>query len=78
MSQSKKEQKAEINKIIEIATIAITKERDARTFYEQASAKASGEMSKNIFQHLAHQEAEHEARLVAIIAMLEERLASLA
>lgn len=74
MSKTKKEEIAEIRKIIEVAIIAIPKERDAHNFYLQAARKAPGEMSKNIFEDLANQEAQHEARLLAIIAMLEERL----
>ena len=77
MSLSKKQEIREMKKIIEIATIAIPKERDARNFYLQAAKSSPGEMSQQIFESLAAQEEEHEARLKALIAMFEERLEAL-
>lgn len=77
MSQSKKDDIKEIKRIIQIATIAIPKERDAHNFYLQAAENSPGEMSRQIFQSLADQEEEHEARLNALIAMFEERLDAL-
>ncbi len=77
MSPSKKDDIKEIKRIIEIATVAIPKERDARNFYLAAAEHSPGEMSRQIFQSLADQEEEHEARLKALIAMFEERLDSL-
>ena len=77
MSSSKKHEIREMKKIIEIATIAIPKERDARNFYMQAAKNSPGEISRQIFESLAAQEEEHEARLKALIAMFEERLEDL-
>jgi len=77
MKNVKKTEIREIRRIIDVATVAIPKERDARAMYQAAAAQAPGELSKRVFEDLAQQEAGHESRLVALIAMLEDRLAEL-
>jgi len=66
----------EIRAIIEVATLAIPKERDSRAFYLSAARRAPGDWSRKVFEDLAAEEGEHEARLRAIIKVLEEELGS--
>ena len=74
MAKDKKQRIKEIKAIIEVATIAIPKERDARDHYLSAAKKAPGDLSRRIFEELAEQEAQHEKKLRAMIAILSEEL----
>jgi rubrerythrin len=77
MSNETKKEIQEIRKIIDVAAIAIPKERDARKMYLAAAAQAPGDLSRKIFEELAAQEEQHAARLQGLIAMLEARLEEL-
>jgi rubrerythrin len=74
---SKQEKIKEIKTIIEVAILAIPKERAARTHYLSAASRAPGDLSRRIFEELAAQEKEHEEKLEALIAILEDELKEL-
>ena len=64
----------EIKAIIQIATLAIPKERESRDMYLSAARQASSDVSKRVFEELAADEARHEAKLLSIIKMFERQL----
>lgn len=74
MTTDRKERIKEIKAIIQVATIALPKEREACRHYRNAAARAPGELSRRIFEELAEQEALHERKLEAMIVLLEEEL----
>jgi len=67
----------EIKTIIEVATLAIPKERASREHYLAAAKRAPGDLSRRIFEELAAQEKEHEDKLAALITILEDELKEL-
>jgi len=67
----------ELNDIIQVAVLAISKERASREFYLGVAERASGDFSKQLFTELAHDEERHEARLRAIIKVMEKELSQL-
>jgi len=73
-----KQKVKEIRTMIQIATLAIPKEREAAAMYAKAAQNAPGELSKKLFERLAQDEIMHEARLKAIIEFLHEELARIA
>lgn len=78
MTQDPKKKKAsEIRHMIEVAQLAIPKERESRDHYQAAANKAPGEISKKLFERLALEEQQHEEKLKAIIRFLQEELNSL-
>jgi rubrerythrin len=77
MSKDRKERVKEIKAVLEVAVLAMPKERASQEFYRNAARKAPGELSKRIFEELAQQEEQHEAKLKAIIQILEAELKSL-
>ena len=64
----------ELRFMIEVASLAIPKEREARDRYRAAAARAPGEMARRLFEEMAAQEEQHEAQLRAIIQYLEGEL----
>lgn len=76
MSDTKQRIK-DIKAIIQVATIALPKEREAYRHYVNAAKRAPGDLSRRIFEELAEQEQQHERKLEAIITLLEEELDSL-
>jgi len=66
--------KRELRYVIEVATLAIPKEREAQDRYRAAAKRAPGEMAKRLFEEMAKQEEQHEAQLQAIIRYLEDEL----
>lgn len=77
VTENKKKKAAEIRHMIEVARLAIPKEREAREHYLSASRKAPGETSRLLFERLAHEEEQHELKLRAIIRNLQEELDAL-
>ena len=77
MSTDKKHRAAELRHMLEVAQLAIPKEREARALYLKAAAKAPGETARLLFEHLANEEQRHEAKLQAIIKELREQLEEL-
>ncbi len=77
MAKDKKERIKEIKAVLEVAVLAMPKERSSQEFYRNASRKAPGELSRRIFEELAAQEEQHEAKLKAIIQILEAELKTL-
>ncbi|MBM4371296.1 MAG: rubrerythrin [Deltaproteobacteria bacterium] len=65
----------ELRYVLEVATLAIPREREARDRYLGAARRAPGEMARRIFEEMARQEEQHEAQLRALITHLEEELA---
>ncbi len=74
MTENTKKKIAEIRHMIEVAQLAIPKERESRKHYLNASRKASGETARLLFERLAAEEQGHEERLKAIIRHLHEQL----
>lgn len=74
---SKQEKIKEIKTIIEVAILAIPKERAARAHYLAAAARATGDLSRRIFEELAAQEQEHEEKLKALVTILEDELSEM-
>ncbi len=65
----------ELRYMIEVASLAIPKEREARARYLAAAARAPTDMSRRLFEEMAAQEEQHEAQLRSIISYLEDELA---
>lgn len=61
--------------MIQVATLAVPRERESHAMYITAAQKAPGELSRRLFTRLAEDEAMHEAKLTAIIKYLEDELA---
>jgi rubrerythrin len=74
MAKDIKQKIKEIKAIIEVATLALPKERDAQRHYRNAARNAPGELSKRIFEELAEEEANHEKKLKAMMTILEDEL----
>lgn len=74
MTDDAKKKIAEIRHMIEVAQLAIPKERESREHYLNASRKASGETARLLFERLAAEEQGHEERLKAIIRHLQQQL----
>lgn len=64
----------EIKTMIQVATLAIPRERESAAMYSKASQNAPGELSRRLFERLAQDEQMHEAKLKAIIEFLQEEL----
>ena len=75
--KSRKEQIKEIKEIIEVATLAIPREREAQARYLKASRQAPGDLSRRLFERLAKDEQQHEAKLKAIVEHMKEKLREL-
>ncbi len=56
MTEDVKKKVAEIRHMIEVAQLAIPKEREARQHYLNASRKAPGETARLLFERLALEE----------------------
>ncbi|MFH1529608.1 MAG: ferritin family protein [Pseudomonadota bacterium] len=65
----------ELRYMIEVASLAIPREREARDRYLAAAKRAPGEMARRLFEEMAGQEEQHEAQLRAIIQYFEDELA---
>jgi rubrerythrin len=74
VTENAKKKIAEIRHMIEVAQLAIPKERESRDHYLNASRKAPGETARLLFERLAAEEQGHEDRLKAIIRHLQEQL----
>ncbi len=74
MADDKKQRIKDIKAIIQVATIALPKEREAQRHYRNAAQRAPGELSRRIFEEMAEQEQQHEQKLLAIIELLEAEL----
>jgi rubrerythrin len=77
MTDDMKQRIKDIKAIIQVATIALPKEREATRHYRNAARIAPGALSKRIFEELAEQEQQHQRKLEAIIMLLEEELKNL-
>ena len=77
MAESTKKKVAEIRHIIEVAQLAIPRERESRDHYLKAAKKAPGETARMLFERLALEEEQHEERLRAIIRHLQTKLAEI-
>ncbi len=64
----------DIKALIEVATIALPKERESCRHYRNASKNAPGALSRRIFEEMAEQEEQHQRKLEALIMLLEDEL----
>ncbi len=67
-------QKKSLKEMIEIITLAIPREIDARRSYMAAAEKAVSDRSRNLFFSLAEQEKGHEAVLRDLLRDLRREL----
>ncbi len=74
MSEERRANVKEIKAMIQVATLAIPRERESRDMYRKAAKNAPGELSKQLFERLAKDEEQHALKLKAIIKYLKEEL----
>lgn len=67
----------DIKAVIQVATIALPKERDSSRQYRNAARNAPGFLSKRIFEEMAEEEEQHQRKLEALIMLLEDELAAM-
>jgi rubrerythrin len=70
----KKQRIRDIKALIEVAVIALPKERESSRHYRNAAKSAPGALSKRIFEEMAEQEEQHQRKLEALIMLLEDEL----
>ena len=71
------DQIGKLDHMIDVIVRCIPKERQARDLYLATSKRASSEATKLLFEHLAEQEEQHEEKLRASMAMLQEEKSKL-
>ena len=60
-----------LERMIEVVLRSIPKEREAHLLYLNTSRNAINEMTRLLFEKLAEQELEHEAKLRAVLELLQ-------
>lgn len=61
-----------MNRLIEVIVHSIPKEREARDVYLAAAREAPTEMTRLLFERLAKDEEGHEAKLRAVLQLLQQ------
>ena len=64
----------QLEKMIEVIARSIPKERQAHDIYQTTAEEARSEMTRLLFRMLADQEEQHEAKLRAVLELLQEEL----
>jgi rubrerythrin len=61
-----------MNRLIEVIVHSIPREREARDVYLAAAREAPTEMTRLLFERLAKDEEGHEAKLRAVLQLLQQ------
>ena len=64
----------ELERMIEVVVTSIPKEREARDLYRATSESATMDMTRLLFEKLASDEEQHEAKLRAVLQILRDEL----
>ncbi len=65
-----------MERLIEAIVHSIPKEREARDLYRSTAQQAPTEMTRLLFERLAKDEEGHEAKLRAVLELLQQEAAS--